>query len=380
MSTLSDRFTPDTTPRRVLPSSRRALGAVALAAGLAGVLAAPSAYALDSVTVALGIPLTVDSGGVYALGKELGLFEKENLDVKTIVFQGAGALLPQVAAKKVTIGLPLPEPVLASYETGKTPLPVKYFYNAIPKNEIELAVLADGPIKSIAELKGKKIGVGALTWGTIPATRALLRQQGLVAGRDVDIVGVGVLGAGFLALKEGRVDALNFNSSWHLMLEMTGTKLRRLPYPQTFRDMNSNGFITHEDTLRDQPDLLARFGRAYTESLIACDANPVLCVQAFWRLQPESKPREGDAARQLEDAVTLVKRRMDNTLRNADGTARVYGKFNIPVIRDFVKAMHDAGEFNTDTIPVEKIFDTSLVSQFSQFDEPALRARVQAIK
>jgi NitT/TauT family transport system substrate-binding protein len=356
---------------------RRQAAKVSLAA-MALFAAAGTAHAADAVTVGLGIPLTVDSGGVYALGKELGFFAEENLDVKTIVFQGAGALLPQVAAKKVTIGLPLPEPVLASYETGKTPLPVRYFYNAIPANEIELAVLADGPIKTIADLKGKKIGVGALTWGTIPSTRALLRQEGLTPGKDVDIVAVGILGPGFLALKEGRVDALNYNSLWHTMLEFTGVKIRRLEYPATFRNMNSNGFIAHEDTLRDNPDLLARYGRAYTKSMVACDANPKLCVEAFWRMQPESKPRTDDAALQLEQAIALTKLRMKKALQTPDGKPRVPGQFDLDTIQKFVVAMNKAGEFNTDQIPVKTIFSNALVPEFTKFDAAAVRARAQA--
>lgn len=336
-----------------------------------------SAYAADLVTVALGIPLTVAGGGVYGLGKDLGYFDDENIEVKTIVFQGAGALLPQVASKKVTIGLPLPEPVLASYETGKTPLPVRYFYNAIPANELELAVLADGPIHSIKDLKGKKIGVGALTWGTIPSTRALLRQESLVPGQDVDIVAVGVLGSGFLALREGRVDALNFNSSWTAMLELTGTKIRRLEYPPIFQKINSNGFIAHEDTLRDQSDLLARFGRAYTKSVIACDANPRLCAETFWKYQPEAKPRTGDDQKNLDDAVVLVKKRMNSTLRRADGSARVPGEFDLPVIKAFVDAMHAAGEFNTADIPVDNIFSNALVPEFAKFDADAVRTQAQ---
>lgn len=353
------------------PLARAGVAALALSC-------AAAAHAKDTVTIALGIPLTVASGGVYGLGKDLGYFDEENIEVKTIVFQGAGALLPQVASKKVTIGLPLPEPVLASHETGKTPLPVRYFYNTIPSNELELAVLADGPIKTIADLRGKKIGVGALTWGTIPSTRALLREEGLTPGKDVDIVAVGVLGSGFLALKEGRVDALNYNSTWTALLELTGTKVHRLPYPPIFQKINSNGFVTHEDTLRDNPDLLVRFGRAYTKAVIACDANPALCAETFWKYQPEARPKDTDPKKALDEAVVLVKKRMNSTLRTPDGSARVAGEFDLPVIREFVKAMNAAGEFNTADIPVERIFDNSLVQQYSRFDAQAVRKQAQA--
>jgi NitT/TauT family transport system substrate-binding protein len=352
----------------------------ALGAAIVLSMAPLCAQAADEVTVGLAIPLTVDSGGVYALGNELGFFKEANLSVKTLVFQGAGVLLPQVASGQVTVGLPLPEPVLSSYETGKAPLPVEYFYNATPANEIELAVLASSNIHTIADLKGKKIGVGALTWGTIPSTRALLRGQGLTPGKDVEIIPVGVLGPGFLALRQGRVDALNYNSIWHAMLELSGTKIRRLPYPDTFRRMISNGFVASRDTFTKNPDVLARFGRAYTESLVACDANPRLCVQAFWRMQPESKPKDGDDAKALDEAVALVKLRMSKTLRTEDGQPRVPGEFDLAVIRQFVQAMHRAGEFNTDQIPVESIFSNALVPQFSRFDAAAVRAKALAAK
>ena len=44
--------------------------------------------------VALAIPPAVHDGAPYAAAEALGLFKEANLSVKTIVFQGAGALLP----------------------------------------------------------------------------------------------------------------------------------------------------------------------------------------------------------------------------------------------------------------------------------------------
>jgi NitT/TauT family transport system substrate-binding protein len=142
--------------------------------------------------------------------------------------------------------------------------------------------------------------------------------------------------------------------------------------------MISNGFVASRDMVQKHPDLLERFGRAYTKSLIACDANPALCVQAFWRMQPESRPKEGDEAKNLQDAITLVKLRMSKTLRTADGQPRVAGQFDLDVIKQFVKAMHQAGEFNTDQIPVDRIFTNALVPAFSKFDAQAVRAKALA--
>ena len=310
----------------------------------------------EHLTIGLAIPQGVTDGGAMAAAAELGLFKAENLEPEFIVFQGAGALLPQVATKQINIGLPLTEPVLASYQPGNAPLPVVFFYNASPYNGMELAVLADGPVQGIADLKGKAIGVGAMTWGTLPQTRSLLRNNGLHPGSDVDIVAVGILGAGFNALRTGRVAALNYNENWIDTLEEQGTKVRRLTFPPAYRRMISNAFVAQQDTLRDHPDLLARFGRVVTEAGCSC-ATPIRAFASMPSgarirnpnrrraiparcLPMPSPPSPNPPARQLDDEA---------------GHKRHFGEFDLGIIRDYVKAMAQSGEFASSDVPLEKL-------------------------
>jgi NitT/TauT family transport system substrate-binding protein len=350
--------------------------AVSMFALLAPMFATQQAHALDLVTVGLAIPPAVHDGAPYAAADKLGLFKAEGLDVKVVVFQGAGALIPQVASKRITFGYPTAEPILSSYLNGGTPVPVRYFYNGVPTNTMEFAVLASSSVHALGDLKGKKIGVGALTWGTIPGGRAALREAGLTPGKDVDYVAVGALGAGFHALRTGAVDALNFNSSWDDALEFSGTPIRRIRYPAVFEATAGNGFIAHRDTFASQPDLIARFGRAYTEAQIVCDANPAYCVKAFWEQHPESKP-QGDEQKNLHDAIELLRRRLDRVLRTADGKPRQPGAYDLPAVRASLATMQKVGEFPAGQVPLEQVFTNQFVPEFSRFDEAALRARAQ---
>ena len=145
-------------------------------------LAAAPTRAADRVVIGQAIPLTVTDGGVYAMAEELGLFAAEGIEVQHVVLPGAGAVLPQILQRQVTFGFPLTETLLSSHQPGQAPLPLVYVYNAGPYNSLEIAVKADGPIRTLADLRGKGIGVGALTWGTIPQTRALLRSVGWSRG------------------------------------------------------------------------------------------------------------------------------------------------------------------------------------------------------
>lgn len=338
---------------------------------------AAQAHAVDEVTVALAIPPAVHDGAPYAAAQELGLFKEQGLSVNTVVFQGAGALLPQVASKRVTFGFPVAEPVISSYFNGKDPLPLRYFYNGVPAQTLEYAVLEDSPIHTLADLKDKKIGVGALTWGTIPNSRAALRVAGLEPGKNVEFVAVGALGAGFQALRGKQVDALNFNNSWDDMLELSGTRIRRIAYPAVFQENPGNGFIAHQDTFKDNPDLIRRFGRAYTEAQFVCEVNPTFCVQAFWRQHPESKPADAEG-KGLEEARTLLSRRLQRTLYYPDGRARTPGQYDLNAIRAAIEAMADAGEFPSAEVPVEQLFSNEFVPAFNDFDRDALRERAEA--
>jgi NitT/TauT family transport system substrate-binding protein len=349
-------------------------------AALSLALLASPAFALDEVTVALAIPAAVHDGAPYAAAEELGFFKEENLSVKTIVFQGAGALLPQVASKRVTFGYPTSEPVISSYFTGKDVLPLRYFYNGVPSNTMEFAVLADSPVKSLNDFKGGKIGVGALTWGTIPGGRAALRTAGLKPGENVNFVAVGALAAGFQALKSHQVDALNFNSSWNDLLELSGTPIRRIAYPSVFDETAGNGFIAHVDTFRDHPDLIVRFARAYTKAQIACEANPTYCVQAFWRANPQTKPSGGDPAKELADATTLLGNRLRRVLHTPSGQARVPGQYDLNAIRAGIQAMAKSGEYPSADVPVDKIFSNEFIAQINQFDANAVRAKAKESK
>ncbi len=341
-------------------------------------LAAAPTRAADRVVIGQAIPLTVTDGGVYAMAEELGLFAAEGIEVQHVVLPGAGAVLPQILQRQVTFGFPLTETLLSSHQPGQAPLPLVYVYNAGPYNSLEIAVKADGPIRTLADLRGKGIGVGALTWGTIPQTRALLRSVGLEPGRDVQIVAVGVLGAGFHALREDRVAGLNFNSTWIDMLEMTGVPARRLEFPPVFRRMVTNGFLAHKATVEGNPGLVERFGRAYTQAVAACDANVRACIQAFWKRTPQARP-DGDMATALADNTRIVDSYMTRLRRSPEARARTPGEYDLGIIRDYVKAMNQYGEFPSADIPLDAYFSNRFVAGYNRFDAAALAARARAL-
>ena len=216
--------------------------------------------------------------GVITAAKQLGFFKEEGLDVDIVAFNGTGTLLPQMTAKRVHVGYPNPDVLIVSRQPGKDPIPLKFFYNATRESAWEFVVLNDSPIKALNDLKGKKLGVGALTFGNIPITKAMFKE----IGADVELVPVGVGAPAFLAFREKKVDGLNLFDSQHATLEVQGTVIRRLAMPQKYKSLFSNGFVAHEDTIKENPKMLAGFGRAIAKTSVFCEVN---------RAAPRSRPR-----------------------------------------------------------------------------------------
>ena len=135
---------------------------------------ATAAGAQQKVVFGLVSPLSVVNGQML-VAKHLGYLAEEGIEVETVAFNGTAVLLPQIVAKRVTVGFPNPDPLVISRQPGKDPLPLKFFYNVIRENVWEFAVLAGSPVRTLSDLKGRKIAVGALSFGNIPLTRAMFR-------------------------------------------------------------------------------------------------------------------------------------------------------------------------------------------------------------
>lgn len=345
------------------------LAATALAAGQAQAQTKLTFGTVTSVTLSLGI---------IVAAKGLGFFKEEGLEVEIVEFNGTATLIPQMTTKRVHVGYPNPDVLMISRQPGKDPLPIRYFYNATRESAWEFVVLADSPLKDLRELKGKKIGVGALTFGNIPITKAMFKEMGMEVGRDLELVPVGVGAPAFLAFREKKIDALNSFDSQHATLEVQGTAIRRLPMAKKYKDLFSNGFVAHEDMIRDDPKTLAAFGRAIAKTSVFCEANRAACVKAFWALYPNQKPTGGDETTNIRNAAKIMDARFNKYLDFEDQKNRRWGEFPPQAWRDFAVALYEGGQLSTKDIPVETCYTNELVPEMNRFDAAAIVARAKA--
>ena len=108
-----------------------------------------------------------------------------------------------VATGELPYALPSIEPLAVLRPQG---VKVKNFYTAYQGNIYGLAVPEASAIKTLADLKGKRIGVTAMASGGVPIARAMAASQGLNPDTDIRIVAVGEGGQAAALVRQGAVD------------------------------------------------------------------------------------------------------------------------------------------------------------------------------
>lgn len=181
-------------------SRRYTLAGFAL--GVAGL--APAAAA-DKVTVLLDWFLNPDHAALV-IGKTNGFFAKRNLDVELIVPADPSAPPKLVAAGKgdYAVSYQPQLQMLVATERPSESLPLVRIGVLVPQPLNALVALAGGPIKTIADLKGRKVGFSVA--GFEDAILAAMLETAGLGLKDVTLVNVNFNLT--TALKSRQVDAV----------------------------------------------------------------------------------------------------------------------------------------------------------------------------
>ena len=157
---------------------RLALAAVALAA----LLAAQPAMAADKLTVLLDWYVNPDHAPLV-VAKEGGYFARHGLDVDLVVASDASAPAKLVAAGKADVAISYQPDMMLQVKEG---VPVVRFGTLIDSPLNCLIALKDGPVKTLADLKGRTIGYSIASFQDA-YINAILGTVGL-SSKDVKVV------------------------------------------------------------------------------------------------------------------------------------------------------------------------------------------------
>ena len=284
---------------------------VILAVAILGSLAAtatPARAELRTVRVGWCAKTVSSAAAPFAIAQKLGWFEKAGIKVELVPLPGSTDCVKLVATKDVQVSLPSVEPLAIIRPQG---VKAKFFYTAYQGNIYGIAVPADSPVKTMADLKGKRIGVTSMASAGVIVARALAKQAGLDPDKDISIVVAGESAQTAALLRGKQVDALSQFDTQYALAGNAGAKLRMLDHPE-IRKFPSNGFVALEDYLKTNRADAVALARGYAMGTVFAIANPEAAIRILWEVFPQTRALGKDEATALKDDLVTLEARAKN--------------------------------------------------------------------
>lgn len=352
---------------------QRFIAWAALAAGLA--VAASSATAqVQTVRVGWCAKTVSSAAAPFAIASKLGWFEKDGIKVDLVPLPGSTDCVKLVATKELQASLPSIEPLAIIRPQG---VKAKFFYTAYQANIYGIAVPADSPVKSITDLKGKKIGVTSMASAGVIVARALAKAAGMNPDSDITILVAGEAAQTAALLGSKQIDALSQFDTQYALTMNSGAKLRMLDHPE-IRKFPSNGFVALEDYLKNNRKEAVALARGYAKGTVFAIANPEAAIRILWEMYPQTRSTGKDEATALrDDLITLEARAKNWRYEQVDG--KRWGDNVIKNYQDYADWLLAQGIIKTKT-DANDLVTNDLLDEAINFDEKALVAEAKAYK
>jgi len=257
---------------------------------IAAMVAGSAAQAAEKVIYLLPAPVFFPAFGPWTVAKQRGYYAAAGLDVDFEQAKGGADVAKQVGAGNAIVGGAL----------GDTPIIVRA--NGVPVKSIalmggggmmEVGVLADSPIKTPADLKGKTIAVMAYQDTTYYALLGVLATAGLTKN-DVNAQAVGPTNIWKLVLAK-QADAGALVPDWIVDLQSAGANLRIMPATDYFPSM-AQAVLASDQVIKEKPELLKKLVAATLHGMKDIVDDPVGSAKDFAKVNPESAGQEAKIA------------------------------------------------------------------------------------
>ncbi len=199
--------------------SRWILAAGAVAAGFAG---ASASHAQQAIRVGWTIPAEESKYWMMRRPVEFPDLGK-TYNIEWTQFQGTAPMTQALAAGALDCATQAPLSLSNGVVGGnlKAYIVAQHVFEKPGGFSVYWAVKEDSPIKTIADLKGKTVGISVIGGGTQGPFNMLLKQNGVDPTKDIKLVEVG-FAVSEDALRQDRVDAVNMNQPFAARAEAKG--------------------------------------------------------------------------------------------------------------------------------------------------------------
>jgi ABC-type nitrate/sulfonate/bicarbonate transport system substrate-binding protein len=234
------------------------------------------ATAADKLRVARAVSTSFPFSALE-LGQQQGLFSSEGIEIEISTFQGDGRMQQALAAGSVDIGLGSGPGM--GYAAKGVPAHAVAALASEPRN-MSLVVSSAGPVKTIDDLKGKRVGVstaGALTdW----LTRRLSAGKGW-GPNGIEVVPMGELRTRIAAMKSGELVGSVNSIEESLGLQEQGLGKMLLTFGDAVPDFHTHVIFAHDNLIKTNPELVRRFLRGWFKTAAFMRDNRAATVKSI---------------------------------------------------------------------------------------------------
>ncbi len=219
-------------------------------------LAVPPSHAIDNMRGAY--PSMNTSVFALVIAQKQGYFKEEGINVELLSIRGEIAIRTALAGE-IDFFTNAGSALAAAVRN----VPVTIVTVFQDKPSWDLIVQPD--IKSVAQLRGKTIGVMSPEGSLAVVAREMLRKNGLDPTKDVNLVTMGGDEVRFPALQTKSIQATLFNTAMSIKAQKDG--FHKLANASEYANLIEGGLVTTRDKIKQNPERIFRFVRGALKGL-----------------------------------------------------------------------------------------------------------------
>jgi NitT/TauT family transport system substrate-binding protein len=218
------------------------------------------------------IPLRIGTLKIAAqtdvwVAQQRGIYAKNGIDAKISLFNTGAESIPALQGGSIDVLLSIPGIGMVAMERGIDLAAI--FQDEVahktPPDSASVQVLESSPIKTLADLRGKKIGVGGLSTQNTIAVKMLLDKAGVdsssVAFSEVPFPAM------INALKAGHVDAVVPVDPFTTQLRLSGGRVLSWNYVEAIPEQPLGVWFTKGSIIKSNPQVIEAFIKSMKESI-----------------------------------------------------------------------------------------------------------------
>ena len=311
----------------------------------------------------------------------LNFYKPNGVDPEYVNMSSMTQALQSLRAGHVEFGPAVPGILLPAMAKDPS-LDLVSVYKWLPGNANTVVVKPSSPIKSVADLAGKRIGVRSQGDSGVVVLKAMLAELGLKDDK-CEYIAIGDGAPAGAAIDADRVDAMVAFDTATARIELVGTPLRYVPLTPKFAQLGSGWLCVPRKLLKEDRKSLVALFQGIAKSTIFSNANLDAAIDLHWAVYPESKPKSRGLDEARKELNFILKDRKNSWMRRPDDPDQRMGasslaewKANVDLAAESSRNPRLAEELGDPN----RLFTNELIDDINAFDKQAVVSMARSFK